>query len=132
MKVYTDGGSRGNPGPAAIGVVLCDDYDRVVTTVKGRIGRATNNQAEYRAILKGLELVSHRVGERVEFFSDSELVVRQLNGAYRVKNKDLKLLHSKVTELSEGFKDVVFSHLPRSNRFISMADEMVNAALDGA
>jgi ribonuclease HI len=131
MRVYTDGGSRGNPGPAAIGVVLCDDYDRVVTTVRERIGRATNNQAEYRAVLKGLELVSHRVNERIDFFSDSELVVRQLNGAYRVKNKALKPLHDRVVKLASGFKKVVFTHLPRSNRFISMADEMVNAALDG-
>jgi ribonuclease HI len=130
MIIYTDGGSRGNPGPAAIGVVLCDDYGRVVTTFKERIGRSTNNQAEYRAIIKGLELVSHRLKEWINVFSDSELVVKQINGLYRVKNKDLKPLHDRVKSLQKGFRKVIFQHAPRSNRFISMADGMVNQALD--
>lgn len=130
MIVYTDGGARGNPGPSAIGIVLCDDRNRVVTTYKEFVGRGTNNQAEYRAVIKALELLSHRVGEVIRVFSDSQLLVRQLNGFYKVKNKDLKPLFGKVRELEKVFGRVVYSHVPRENSFVSMADELVNAALD--
>ena len=129
MIVFTDGGARGNPGPAAIGVVIFDDNEKFLTDYKERIGKSTNNQAEYKAIIKALELVDDT--GVVNVFSDSQLVVRQLNGVYKVKKVELKPLFDRVKELEKGFKTVVFSHVPRSNHGIVLADRLVNAALDG-
>src|SRR3989304_353316 len=130
MIVYTDGGSRNNPGKAAIGVVLCDDRNNVITTYKEYIGKASNNVAEYRAVIKALEMLSHRAGEWIQVFSDSELLVRQLNNVYKVKNSDIRRLFYKVRESEKVFGKVIFTHVPRENEFIQIADRMVNEVLD--
>lgn len=129
-RIYTDGGARGNPGPAAIGVVLCDDRDRVLLERKEHIGRATNNEAEYRAIIAGLELAAHATRGLVRVFSDSELVVRHLTGAYRTKSGNLLPLHRCAKAKEKSFDRVMYEHLPRLTGWLRRADKLVNEALD--
>ena len=126
--IYSDGGARGNPGPAAIGVVISHD-NKVVATISRCIGETTNNQAEYQAIIAGLEKVIELKAEAVECFLDSELVVKQLRHEYKVKNKDLATLFVKAHNLSLQFKKISFNHVPREEN--KAADKLVNEALDG-
>jgi ribonuclease HI len=126
--IYTDGGARGNPGPAAIGVVVDGKpYGE-------QIGHATNNVAEYRAIIFGLKKAKHLVGGDaakemdVEVRSDSELAVSQLRGEYKVKNEELVPLFVEVWNLMQEFKSVRFVHIPREEN--AEADALVNRALD--
>jgi ribonuclease HI len=130
LRLRIDGGSRGNPGPSAIGVVLEDDSGRVLDTVSQAIGIATNNVAEYRALLTGLELAERGRAREVEVLSDSELLVRQMRGEYRVKNEGLKPLHEEATQRLRAFERAVFRHVPREDN--KLADELVNRALDSA
>src|SRR6201995_2830285 len=95
LTVNVDGGARGNPGPAAIGVVVRNDDGAIVEAVGETIGAATNNVAEYKALLRGLELASAHGASEVEVIGDSELVVRQVEGRYKVKHADMKVLHAK-------------------------------------
>ena len=125
--LYTDGASRGNPGPAAIGAVIRDGKGRVLTRISRSIGRTTNNQAEYRAIIAALEEASRLGAEQVEVRSDSELAVRQINGRYRVKNKALKPLHQRVRELLSLFQAFAIVAIPRHQN--AEADRLSNAAL---
>lgn len=125
--IYSDGGARGNPGPAAIGVVISQDH-KVVTTISRCIGETTNNQAEYQAIIAGLEKAIELKAEEVECFLDSELVVKQLRHEYKVKNKDLAILFVKAHNLSVQIKKVRFNHVPREEN--KAADKLVNEALD--
>jgi len=126
--LYTDGASRGNPGPAAIGAVIKDGQGRVLARISERIGRATNNQAEYRAVIAALEEAVRLGAAGVEIKSDSELVVRQINGRYRVKNPGLKPLYRQVKELQSAFQSCTVVSIPRrQNR---EADGLCNAALD--
>ena len=130
LRLRVDGGSRGNPGPSAIGVVLEDDSGRVLDTVSQAIGIATNNVAEYRALLTGLELAERGRAREVEVLSDSELLVRQMRGEYRVKNEGLRPLHAEATQRLRAFDSVFFRHVPREEN--RLADELVNRALDSA
>lgn len=128
--VFSDGGARGNPGPAAIGVLICDAKGSVLQEHKERIGETTNNVAEYRAVLKGLEL-AHALGlQEVSYFVDSELVARQLSGRYRVKAEHLKGLFLQVKEREKQFQKVVYQQVPREHEKIKRADRLVNRALD--
>jgi len=130
VHVYTDGASRGNPGPAAIGVVVCDAEDRILRRHREFLGEATNNEAEYRAILRGLKLaMAHTKGE-VELTCDSELAVRQLTGAYRVRKADLMELVHAVREAERNFERVVYRHAPRMTGRLALADRLANEALD--
>lgn len=124
-----DGGARGNPGPAAIGVVVREG-DQVLTEVGERIGEATNNVAEYRALLRGIELAAEHGGTDLELIGDSELVVRQVEGRYKVKNAGMKALHDQVKQALRGFDSWSIRHVRRENN--SEADRLVNEALDGA
>ncbi|MDD3284709.1 MAG: ribonuclease HI family protein [Patescibacteria group bacterium] len=126
-KLFTDGGSRGNPGPAGIGGVLYKD-DKIIANFSEYIGNTTNNQAEYRALLTGLELAKKHKLDTLECFLDSELVVKQLKKEYRVKDKDLGVLFVKVWNLSLGFKKITFTHVRREKN--QDADMLVNVALD--
>ena len=124
--IYADGASRGNPGPAAIGVTIKDKRGKLITLISQRIGRATNNQAEYRAIIAALEEATGLGAKQVDIHSDSELVVRQINGRYRVKNADLKPLYQKVKQLQNRLTVFSISHVPReqnkeANRLANMA-----------
>lgn len=129
LQIYTDGGARGNPGPAGIGVVIWFG-DELVGRHKDYIGEATNNQAEYKAVILAL-LEAKKIGaEELEFFLDSELVVKQLNREYKVKDKDLAPLFVQVWNLSLGFKKATFQHVPREKN--KEADKLVNEAIDQA
>lgn len=130
LIIYTDGACRGNPGPAGIGVVICNESGEIVKEYKDFIGNATNNIAEYRALIKALELASDFSVTRLECFSDSELMVRQLNGVYRVKNEKLHKLFLWVREKARRFEEVTYSHVPRENSLIKRADKLANLGID--
>lgn len=128
LKLFTDGGARGNPGPAAIGIVIKDDKGKILKTHAEYIGTATNNQAEYKALIKGLELVKELNPSEVNCYLDSELVVKQLRQEYRVKDSGLQPLFIKAWNLSVSLGTVKFSHIPRTQNV--EADELLNIELD--
>ena len=128
VTVNVDGGARGNPGPAAIGVVLRNGDGSVVEEVGETIGEATNNVAEYRALLRGIELAAGRGAEEVELIGDSELIAKQVLGQYKVKNDALRSLHREATAALRGFQRWSIRTVPRAQN--ADADALVNAALD--
>lgn len=133
MLVYTDGGARGNPGPAGIGAVVIDadaKDDRPLSTISKAIGTATNNVAEYEAAIAGLEAAADLGARAVELRADSKLVIEQLAGRWRVKQTHLKPLHARACELLERFDEVVLEHVPREQN--TDADSLANAAMDAA
>jgi ribonuclease HI len=126
--IYSDGASRGNPGPGAIGAIVLDPLGRERLRISERIGVTTNNVAEYRALIAGLEAALGLGARRVEARMDSELVVRQAIGRYRVRNPGLIPYHRRLLNLRGQFDEVVFRHVPRAmNR---EADALANKALD--
>lgn len=131
MKIilYTDGASRGNPGAAAIGVVLKDERGNEIEAIGESIGTATNNEAEYRALLRGLERAAHHATE-IEVRTDSELMARQLKGIYKVRAANLKSLHEQAQRALKKFKRATIVIVPRElNR---QADELANQALNSS
>ncbi len=128
--IYTnsDGGSRGNPGPGAIGVIVRNDGN-IIEKYAEKIGEATNNIAEYKALIKALELASKHTDE-LTCFLDSELIVKQLMGEYKVKNEKLLPLFLKVQKVQENFKKIKYIHVSRWNKFQQIADGLLNAELD--
>ena len=126
--INTDGASKGNPGPAAIGVTIKDENNRQLASISRRIGHATNNQAEYQAVIAALEQAIKLGAGRVTIRSDSELVVRQINGQYRVKNASLKPLFQKVKQLRGQLVDFSISHINREQN--KEADRLANMALE--
>lgn len=126
--VYADGASRGNPGPAAIGAALFDDKDRERHRISETIGLATNNEAEYRAAIAGLEAALALGARRVELRMDSELVVRQLDSRYRVRNPGLKRLFARMKDLRWRFDSFRAAAIPREDN--ALADRLANQALD--
>jgi ribonuclease HI len=125
-----DGGARGNPGPAAIGVVLRDADGQIVEAVGETIGEATNNVAEYRALLRGVELAAAHGATDLELIGDSELVVRQIEGRYKVKNEGMKELHAQAKKALAGLDGWSIRHVKRAQN--ADADALVNEALDDA
>lgn len=128
LVVHVDGGSRGNPGPAAIGVVVSDPAGHVLAEIGERIGAATNNVAEYRALLRGLEKARELGGREIEIVNDSELVARQLTGAYRVKHAAMKPLYLEALAALRAFERWQVRTVPRAQN--ARADALVNQALD--
>lgn len=129
VTVHIDGASRGNPGAAAAGVVVADAADGVVIHESGVfLGHATNNVAEYRGLLAGLEAAAALQAGEVELFSDSQLLVRQMTGEYRVRNAGLKPLHARARQLAGGFARCRFRHIPREEN--TRADALANQALN--
>ena len=127
ITLYTDGASRGNPGPAAIGIVLADASGKIIEAFGEAIGTTTNNEAEYRALLRGLECATHHATE-IEIRTDSELMARQLKGNYKVRAEHLKPLHDQAQRALKKFKRVTVAIIPRElNR---RADALANEALD--
>lgn len=123
LVIYTDGGARGNPGPAAIGVHIIGVKD-----YKEYIGEATNNQAEYKAVLLALKKAKELGAKEIKFYLDSELVVKQLNGEYKIKDKDLSKLFVRAWNLMLSFKKVYYFYVPREKN--KQADKLVNEAFD--
>ncbi len=128
IKIFTDGGARGNPGPAAIGIVITDDKGKILAKQSEFIGRATNNQAEYNALIKGLELAKELKPDEVICYLDSELVVKQMRQEYKVKDKDLQPLFIKAWNAAMILKKVKFQHITRDLN--KKADKLLNEELD--
>jgi ribonuclease HI len=127
-KIYTDGGSRGNPGDSACAFVILDMNNNVVEKSGYYMGMATNNQAEYYGFKKGLERARDLGINKISLYSDSQLVVNQMNGIYKVKNQELAPLHEDVQTLARSFEKISFSYVPRELNKI--ADKEVNRILD--
>jgi ribonuclease HI len=131
IVIYTDGGSRGNPGPAAIAVLIYDGRGKLLASHSEYIGETTNNVAEYRAVLKALKLAKrHGAGKSVSCVMDSELVARQLSGKYKTKKSHLLELYLLVKDGEKAFSSVVYSNVRRDDEKISLADYLLNASLD--
>jgi ribonuclease HI len=128
LVIYTDGGARGNPGPAGIGAVIYDANRRLVAEVSEYLGVATNNQAEYQALIAALKKAASLGAAELECYLDSELVVKQLKREYKVKNKDLAPLFLIVHNLSLSFKKITYTHIPRERN--EEADRLANEAMD--
>jgi len=130
LMIYSDGGARGNPGPAAIAFIALNDKGETVKADSCFIGVHTNNQAEYEALLMALKFASDKKTQEIVCHLDSELVAKQLNGQYSVKNNELWLLWRKVQELKVCFRKISFVNVPRGNPQIERADALVNKTLD--
>ena len=129
-RLFTDGGARGNPGPAAYAYVLEADDNTVLAAHGEAIGVATNNVADYRALVEGLRKAVEVGIDELEVVSDSELLVHQMRGEYKVKNEALKLLWVDAQELADKFRKVTFTAVRREHN--ELADRLVNEALDAA
>lgn len=128
IKLFADGGSRGNPGPSASGYVLLDMEDNILFKSGVYLGVTTNNQAEYQALKFGLE-EAHKMGVReVDVYMDSLLVINQMKGIFKVKNRDLWPIHESIKERAADFKKVTYTHVPRELN--KLADAEVNTTLD--
>ena len=128
LVLYTDGGARGNPGPAAIGVVVRDEKNDTIKEIGKYIGEGTNNEAEYHAIIEGLTAAHQKEAEVVDCYLDSEFVVNQLKGVYKVKNERMQVLWEKAKAIEKKFKKVSYTHIVRSKN--KEADRIVNQVLD--
>jgi len=132
LLLFTDGGARGNPGPAGCGAIITDKKGQVIDKASKYIGKATNNQAEYQALLLGLNTIAKAVGkkqiESIKCYLDSKLIVEQVKGNWKVKNKDLQILHQKVLIFLKKHPNTTFHHIPRSKN--TLADQLANEAMD--
>lgn len=128
FTIYVDGASRGNPGEAGAGIVILDENGRVVKSLKGYLGVTTNNQAEYKALLLALKEVKRLAIERIIIRSDSELVVRQIKGEYRIKDKGIRPLYEEVIGLLKELKGYDIIHIDREEN--KEADRLANQAID--
>jgi len=126
IYLYTDGGSKGNPGLGSIGIVLKSNQDKIITEFAERVGHVTNNEAEYKALVKGLQISGELTDRRLICFSDSQVMVKQLNGNYRIKNEKLKKLSLILSNLAKKFESVEFRHVPRNNVGVQRADKLLN------
>ena len=126
--IWVDGASRDNPGPAAIGAVIKDERGRLHARISQRIGTTTNNQAEYRAVIAALEKAISLGARQVTLYSDSDLVVKQINGSYRVRKAELKPLYQQVKQLQALLESFTVINIPRWQN--AEADNLANAALD--
>jgi ribonuclease HI len=130
ISIFTDGGSRGNPGNAAIGLAFFDGKGRLIKTHAEYIGKTTNNVAEYRAVLKGLQMARAFKSGSVRCTLDSKLVASQLAGKYKIKKPHLKELHGLVKEAEAAYDSVEYVHVRRDDKRIMIADRLLNEMLD--
>ncbi len=128
LVIHLDGASRGNPGPAAIGIVINNEKGKVISEIKKYIGESTNNVAEYRALICALEETKKYNPTSAIFYLDSELLVNQINGIYRTRDKDLIPLLQKVRKLSNKFPQIKFQYIPREKN--KRADKLANLAIN--
>ncbi len=130
LLVYSDGGARGNPGPSAIAYLVLTQEGEFLGSNTRFIGVHTNNQAEYEALIWALEYACKVEAQEIICHLDSELVAKQLNGEYSVKNRELRVLFDKVQKLKKCFRKTSFVNVPRTNIQIQKADKLVNKTLD--
>lgn len=130
FRIYSDGGARGNPGPAAIGILIENEKGEIVQDYNETIGDTTNNVAEYTAVIVALELAKKLGGQEIEYYMDSELVQRQLTGKYKVKTPHILALYQQATAAAKHFKRISFTHVPREHEKLRYVDNLVNQALD--
>ena len=130
LNIYSDGGARGNPGPAAAAYLILGENGKVLKAESQYLGKRTNNQAEYEALISALESALHLGADEVVFHLDSELVCKQITGEYRVKNPALKTLWQKASNLKRQFRRISFVNVPRTDKCMEKADEMVNKTID--
>jgi ribonuclease HI len=130
INIYTDGAARGNPGPAGIGAIILDKSGNVEKELADYIGEATNNVAEYQAVIAGLEAAKEFSPEVINIFADSQLVIRQLKGEYRVKSERLRPYYEKVQKLLTDFNDYNLQYIPREKN--KEADKLANVGIDQA
>ena len=130
FKIYSDGASRGNPGISAIAFMIVTEDGRLLKEYSEYVGIRTNNQAEYEALISALESASKLTDQEVACYMDSELVVKHLNGEYRVRNPKLKTLWFKVQELKQKFQRITFMNVPRTDIYIKQVDRLANQTLD--
>ena len=133
LIIHLDGASRGNPGPAGIGIVISDEKGKIISQINEYIGEVTNNVAEYLALIRALKEISGLAGKRfsglaVKFYLDSELLVNQINGLYRTKDKNLFNLLQQVRKLISNFQKVEFQYIPREEN--KLADKLANRAIN--
>ena len=128
LIMFTDGASRGNPGEAGIGVVIKDEGGNVVKRIARYLGKATNNQAEYTALLDGLKAAREMGADGIQAYADSELLVKQIKGEYKVKNPELQKMNQVARSLIEKFPAFVITYIPREKN--SLADSLANEAID--
>lgn len=128
LIIYTDGGARGNPGPGGIGAVIYDEDRKKIAEISEFLGHSTNNQAEYKAVIAAMKKAKELKAEFLEFYLDSELVVKQLKREYKVKNPDLAPLFLQIYNLGMSFKKISFHHIPRERN--KEADALANEAMD--
>lgn len=131
--IFADGGARGNPGPAGAGAVVFDERDERIAEVSAYLGERTNNYAEYEAVILAFEKLRAHCGKEIEHTDvvvkmDSELVVRQVNGLYKVRHPVLKEQYVRLMVVKDGFHSVTFTHVPRAEN--GAADALANAAMD--
>ena len=129
LVIYSDGGSRGNPGPSAYAIVVTRD-GKVIHEHTEFLGTNTNNYAEYRGLIAGIVKALEMKEDDVEFVMDSELVIKQMRGEYRVKSDNIRELHFRAKRLSSDIPHVKFTHVRRENEFVSRADALLNAEMD--
>ncbi len=129
LVIYSDGGSRGNPGKSAYAIVVTQD-GKIVYEHTEFLGINTNNYAEYRGLIAGITKALEMKAVSVEFVMDSELVIKQMRGEYKVKSPNIMELHKDAKALSSLIPDVTFTHVKRENRFVSRADSLLNAEMD--
>lgn len=128
LEIYTDGASRGNPGPSAYAFIFV--YDKKIIKLKsGLINFATNNIAEYTAIFEALKEAKNDGYSEISVLSDSMLTISQLNGVYKIKSENLKNLHKKVIEIANSFDKITFTHTPRGNQYIKIVDYLCTLIL---
>jgi ribonuclease HI len=128
LKLFTDGASRGNPGEAGVGVLVEDESGHILKRHARYLGKATNNQAEYEALLDGIDIALSLGVQELSIFADSELLVKQLSGEYRVKNPDLQVKFARAKSMLSGVKSVIIRHIPREKN--KEADALANEAID--
>ena len=131
VKCYTDGGCRGNPGPGAVGILICDASNNELDTYSECIGHTTNNRAEYVAVIKGLPRCAKFTRRRVTVFCDSQLVINQMNGSWRLKDETLRNLCLEIKNLERLFDAVIYTQVNRNNPFLKKADRLLNEAFEG-
>jgi len=127
LKIFFDGSSHGNPGPSGIGIIILDELGRVLDKFSKFIGFGTNNEAEYHALIEALRRAIQLDAEKVELYSDSELVVKQVKGIYSVRDEKLKRLHLECVELLKNLKEFEIKYVPRELN--AEADELANEAI---